>query len=762
MSGTLTNDAGAIIDGTGLIYRKEGQQVSTSSNLIKYPMGNPEFNISTSKAGNQTIYSGGNITVPGNDITDAKYQELLSYIDSGQPIVAEDGVYKGDEARIGKDTNIMKLKKKAGGEKNFIQMIYGPNTTLLECLSSEKPVITGTMPVQYASVDADSGNISYQYLSDRKLTFSFAVSDYKSNFAVKNTYNYNIYVDLNGDGKFKKTSSVSTNELFASGTVTADDKTNTATVVLDDNKMLMDWNGALTWKLVVSNSKGVSSSVSGVSAVKSSEKTTLNILQIRGDDAVSVNPWDISTDTLFQKWAGDSSLADYKLNVTSISLSEYLDFFISDKKFDNKSSASRIDTNKLAAYDLVVLGGGEQFYESDFKNDATGSIDNLEYFMTTGKRVVFLQDTMSYKKDGETGNTSVYLREAQGMDRYGARTLDAMWLEKGMSDDSSTKQLENFKKAYDKAMDKKESATTSARHGYTYGAVSTLSNASVYNKYVNPADADSSSYATSISKINDGQVSCYPYCITAPGQLNLYAPEVTVDGSSAQSYQLDLNASDTTVWYCLSDTMAGTGLYSSSPRDAVNNYYLVTTDKAAFINLGGNAPSTDLQMQLFINTLISAYKKTYDPYIDVLNGQKASKNLYYIYDVDDNYDGELKDSSDYIDIVFVPQNPNHSVDGDAYSTAEVNAITRYTGETEDTDLEFYEADSDDKATGKALSSSQKKNMVIGKTYIARYKKDTADAAASKAKTVTFTITDADGHVGVCNVKIVTRTMYNLD
>lgn len=762
MNGTLTNDAGAIIDSTGLIYRKEGQQVGTSSGLIKYPMGNLVFDIATSKAGNQTIYSGGNITVPGNDITNVKYQELLSYIESGQPIVAENGIYKGDETKIGKDTNILKLKKKAGGEKNFVQMVYGPNNTLLECLSSAKPIITGTMPTEYATIDADSGNISYQYLSDRKLTFSFAVSDFKTTFASKNTYHYNIYVDLNGDGKFKKTSSVSTNELFASGTIVADNKTNTATVVLEDNKMLMDWNGALSWKLAVSNDKGVSSSICGVSAVKASEKTTLSILQIRGDDGVSVNPWDISADTLFQKWAGDASLADFKLDITSISLSEYLDLFISDKKFDNKTSASRIDTNKLAAYDLVVLGGGEQFYESDFKNDATGAIDNLEYFMTTGKRVVFLQNTVSYKKDGETGNTSVYLREAQGMDRFGVRTLDAMWLENGMSDDSSTKQLESFKKAYEKTMGKKELATTAARHGYTYGAVSTLSNTGVYNKFVNSSDAASTSYATSISKINDGQVSCYPYCITAPGQLNMYAPEVTVDGCSAQSYQLDLNASDTTVWYCLSDTMAGTGLYSSSPRDAVNNYYLVTTDKAAFINLGGNAPSTDLQMQLFINTLISAYKKTYDPYIDVLNGQKASKNLYYIYDVDDNYDGELKEENDYIDIVFVPQNPNHSVDGDAYSTANVSAVTRYTGETEDTELEFFEADGDDKATGAALSDSQKKNMVVGKTYIARYKKDTAEAAASKAKVVTFSITDADGHVGACNVKIVTRTMYNLD
>lgn len=148
------------------------------------------------------------------------------------------------------------------------------------------------------------------------------------------------------------------------------------------------------------------------------------------------------------------------------------------------------------------------------------------------------------------------------------------------------------------------------------------------------------------TKTNTGQITEYPFKI-----------EETLDIASThgQWYQLNMEDPEVTVWYCLFDNQyavpcawadtdsngKGTGAtYGTSPNDAANNYYIYSKGNVFYSGVGHSTVTGDMEAKLFINTMIAAYRTTYEPpMVEILNdeaelltdesGNEGDPNLVY-------------------------------------------------------------------------------------------------------------------------------------
>lgn len=119
----------------------------------------------------------------------------------------------------------------------------------------------------------------------------------------------------------------------------------------------------------------------------------------------------------------------------------------------------------------------------------------------------------------------------------------------------------------------------------------------------------------SVSQVNKGQITEYPFKI----QENFI-----VATTHGQYYELDYTAdddedgqSDLVVWYCLSkrDIESPDGghwdtVYSQSPNDVRNNYYIYNKGNITYTGMGHSAGKENYtfeEAKLFINTMIASY-----------------------------------------------------------------------------------------------------------------------------------------------------------
>ena len=128
-----------------------------------------------------------------------------------------------------------------------------------------------------------------------------------------------------------------------------------------------------------------------------------------------------------------------------------------------------------------------------------------------------------------------------------------------------------------------------------------------------------------------------------------------IASTHGQWYQLDMEDPEVTVWYCLSDNengdpcaWAGTAsngdgtgaTYGASPNDAANNYYIYSKGNVFYSGVGHSTVDGDMEAKLFINTMIAAYRTTYEPpMVEILNeeaellkeesGNGSDPNLVY-------------------------------------------------------------------------------------------------------------------------------------
>ncbi len=142
----------------------------------------------------------------------------------------------------------------------------------------------------------------------------------------------------------------------------------------------------------------------------------------------------------------------------------------------------------------------------------------------------------------------------------------------------------------------------------------------------------SSDLAYSVSQVNRGQITSYPYNINTDDFIieeedkfntdnsanEVGAGEVVqVDRTHQQYFQLNMNKEDIIVWYTLApENTSGRAKisYTAMERDVTNNYYIYTSGNVTYTGATCyGSLSKEHERELFINTMIASYRPQPEP-----------------------------------------------------------------------------------------------------------------------------------------------------
>ena len=246
-------------------------------------------------------------------------------------------------------------------------------------------------------------------------------------------------------------------------------------------------------------------------------------------------------------------------------------------------------------------------------------------------------------------NMNRQVRDILGMDMYGVTTEKNA---EGIPKDSSGRYLYNYK---DVAWNPNSGRSSIADEiqGFTYATMMTRNieyNQKAYRSSVGGySNGDKLTYTTNIAKqVNNGQITSYPYKISE---------SIDIKTTHNQYYTLDMNSdadgdgqTDLVVWYTLG---ANSGTYNSV-KDVRNNYYIYNKGNITYTGMGHSATVTDVEAQLFMNTMIASYqagKKS--PEVIPQNAAGVESNTIYHY-----YDTSLEEEAATEDIYFMVSDMN--------------------------------------------------------------------------------------------------------
>jgi hypothetical protein len=289
------------------------------------------------------------------------------------------------------------------------------------------------------------------------------------------------------------------------------------------------------------------------------------------------------------------------------------------------------------------------------------------------------------------------LRDIMGMNRY--KSVSSQLSESGRN------QLIDYQNAN---ADNYESIDSQDTHGFTYYAMKRLgwaSNADNVNKnnkmpyryMINNPEGNAvctkndttrktgfnnnNDLTTVASKLNEGQITEYPYKID---------DSLTIAATHGQWFQLNMEDKDVTVWYTLADNVnvgsvnegaargwnatdnngPGTALtYGVSPNDAANNYYIYSKGNVFYSGVGHSTVTGDMEAKLFVNTMIAAYRASYEPpVVEITNDEAILSGMQsYTVEIMQEFDNDLTasgsvneqtaevfDAGEYYEIKFQP------------------------------------------------------------------------------------------------------------
>lgn len=433
-----------------------------------------------------------------------------------------------------------------------------------------------------------------------------------------------------------------------------------------------DEGGIINWCIKVEKiaNKNINCTASGFTAIKPREIKYLNILQIIPDGSSST----INLETILEEENSElyDLLTDpvvaqnYAIEVRTVTASQfqkdtidaynrikqtestdeaiwqkYFSTFQRTDKTIYGDDAVEKDEDKPMNVNMVILGFGTA--EPQFTNDFP--VKAVRSFMESNKPVLTSNNVVN--KNYMVAGNNVYnynFLSYFGQDRYGYtnalyskfnnNNVSASRTEESDSEEESKVNIpddyilprESSHLALAYMQGSERGSVYVIPYAYTNTAFArtradnqsySFINVSSVNSLTASNDPTGNASKTYVDRMNEGQISYYPYTISdTSGAL--------ISKTQAQYFQLDLDSdsdrdgnSDIVVWYTLGDMAnsnggieAGANIYSATPGDGINNYYIYNYGNITFTGFGGTkeANCTTEEKKLFVNTLIAAYE----------------------------------------------------------------------------------------------------------------------------------------------------------
>lgn len=500
-------------------------------------------------------------------------------------------------------------------------------------------------------------------------------------------YGYRGYIDKSGVGKFEDD-------------VRIDLECNYEYIFNEDGKVTQikitgNWPGAvegfIPWRIEVFNKNNENSkfSYTGYSSFAMADQAVKDVyvLWIRPNDGdLTLNFKDILE-------ANDDDtthvIANYKIHLITMSYANFVNMYIRNpnsssyvndvnKQYDestsllkvqyvfnnrgngyplyNMDNAEAVRVGPDKALDMIVIGFADSKSYMDISNIA--ALKDIDYFLDAGHSMLFSHDNVSYHYSinkyinggdsrvygNDTGhdwgryNTS-YLRKRLGMDQYGITYGGS---NANLPDEySNARKYINTTNSHDyrgisevcvfhyNVDPRKYSEGTAGSYINVddYGFGNTLYSTTLHG--TTPAGINHWCHTRQVMRTNEGQITNYPFIIGD------YINDIATTHS--QYMTLNLEDTDTTVWYVLDDRgQQGTNqrnvfyhpeLYKYTKGDGANNYYIYSKGNITYTGAGHSSDFKDTEKKLFINTVIAALKSgNYEPEVNVTNAYTDTNN----------------------------------------------------------------------------------------------------------------------------------------
>lgn len=512
------------------------------------------------------------------------------------------------------------------------------SSTLIQYLNLSKPEIVFSkdaygndcIPTKYTGPDGNS-------LSGKTLTYKFTIRNETDVTPADTRYNCNFYIDMNADGRYDYSEQLADITITdAGGNIIRSDELKAGVEYTVTRQMPDAYVGIIPWQLEVvkTTQSRVHASQHGYTHITGTAKT-IYILQIL-DDGGGLN---LTTNSVYQNLF--PKVKDFNLNISTIkagNLSGVTSGTVTRKNedgVDETVSYANLD-EYLNTFDMLILGFADCYGDLD-RTSANAVVNFINN--PSGKSVLFTHDTTSfvnlpfspYPATSGTVSTSTWgyyfntiLRDSVGLDRYGVTNPNY-----GVTDYSPNKSVANtdginvaagplslsnvntlasagYSIAYEPI------SRTSVDSGTTKTTVSEVQGYTNYNLKRFNEYGGSTTTTTTVSQVNEGQITTYPFDLNLygfGGNTNASDTAMTIATTHEQYYQLNMNPADIVVWYCLAGSR-----YANLPNDVVNAYYIYSVGNVTYSGAGhsGNSVSED-EAKLFINTMIAAYRTATTP-----------------------------------------------------------------------------------------------------------------------------------------------------
>lgn len=555
-----------------------------------------------------------NDTVEENDITNRKAQEIIEFINSGQLVYLDRDILKEDI----KDTKLYRnfehisetnlIKDKSINELSINEILkYYTESILPQQKQLNLEVIDAT-PSDITTDVSDSADGIAANRTRKMIISANSLNSLTDDSQISEDVSITLYLDLDGDGLFSDDEVAVSRE----GLKTPLDK-----VVLNYN-IHPDFLGLLTWKLEVTkgdSNNPIKTYLTGdmnFHRLPHRPKKHINVLQIipqadykSADTTGNINNngeykiLDLSKNKDFAKLLNNSvALKDYQIDVTTISVTEYNQIV---EKTTEISSFEMGIKELNGYYDMLILGFGDCYTGCTPKfgiNDA--GVQNIYDFVKTGQGLMLTHDTLFYEREKNVESSLNRIlnlfRGISGQARYGLGT--------GIETETNKiygalKDLDGSDIPYDPdkpSIDELSKYSGAASVWQDSGSMGALT--------VSPR----------VYETNTALITEYPF--------NLITTENTLRIRKTHAQYLQLNLEDERVvpWYTLFDSTDS----RVNPYDVRNNYYTYSRNNITFSGTGENrrefAPYPDLEMKLFINTIVKAERgANHAPTLELVN-----------------------------------------------------------------------------------------------------------------------------------------------